>query len=94
MKTVHINPSNDFLTAVADQMRGDDSVIALVPPVKAETYAPSKKGRNKGYHRLKVEFWIPEEAIIGEDALIDFGLSAFMRLPNGRISGEFLSQDK
>lgn len=86
MRNVIFDPSNEFLTALANQMKGDDSVIALVPPVNVTTYAPSKKGKNKGYFRLKVEFWIPEDAIVGEGALTDFGISALTRIPKDRVA--------
>jgi len=48
-------------------------------------HAPSKTGKNKGYHRIKLEVWIPEDAIKGENALHDFGLVTLLRLPKSRV---------
>ncbi|MDH2330462.1 hypothetical protein J2W98_000540 [Paenibacillus peoriae] len=39
---------------------------------QAQIYAPSKQGKHKGYHRIKCEIWIPEDAIKGNDILGDF----------------------
>ncbi|GFN32462.1 hypothetical protein PCURB6_27220 [Paenibacillus curdlanolyticus] len=53
---------------------------------QASVYAPTRKGKSKGYHRMKFEVWIPEDAIVGEDALTDFGIVTLMRLPKNRVA--------
>ncbi len=35
---------------------------------------------------MKFEVWIPEDAIVGEDALTDFGIVTLMRLPKNRVA--------
>jgi len=63
-----------------------DSIAVLAPMSgSCSVHAPSKTGKNKGYHRIKLEVWIPEDAIKGENALHDFGLVTLLRLPKSRV---------
>ncbi|MMZ69916.1 hypothetical protein D1872_328430 [compost metagenome] len=56
-------------------------------------YAPAKQGKYKGYHRIKTEIWIPEDAIKGEGAISDFGAFALLRIPVSRVQ-DHLKQTK
>lgn len=76
----------------------DDRMYVVAPfSGMASVYGPSKRGKHKGYHRIKCEIWIPEEAIKGEDALGDFGAFAVISLPRSRVmphmGGEGVDED-
>ncbi|KKO51117.1 hypothetical protein [Paenibacillus sp. DMB20] len=85
-KTIVFDPPKEFIDktvkGIAD--KHPDSMIVLAPFAgNISTHAPTKTGKYKGYHRMKLEILIPEEAIKGEDALNDFGAFAVLRLPIG-----------
>ncbi|MGF9644052.1 hypothetical protein AAIH69_13680 [Paenibacillus sp. MABNS29] len=64
----------------------DDRMWVVAPfSRQAQIYAPSKRGKHKGYHRIKCEIWIPEDAIKGEDVLDNFGAFAIMSVPKARV---------
>ncbi|MEC4565536.1 hypothetical protein L8C07_06220 [Paenibacillus sp. CMAA1739] len=89
MSNVIFGVNKEMVGMYMDQVleKNDDSLMVLAPPSGTiSTYAPSKKGKNKGYYRVKLEVWIPEDSIEGEDALNDFGASILMRLPKNRIA--------
>ncbi|MGV6935831.1 hypothetical protein ACWA2B_09990 [Paenibacillus sp. CMM36] len=89
MRNVIFGVSKETVGSYVEQVleKNDDSLMILAPPSGTiSTYAPSKKGKNKGYYRVKLEVWIPEESIKGEDALNDFGASILMRLPKDRVA--------
>lgn len=89
MRNVIFGVSKETVGLYVEQAleKNDDSLMILAPPSGTiNTYAPSKKGKNKGYYRVKLEVWIPEDVIKGEDALNDFGASILMRLPKDRIA--------
>lgn len=88
MKTVVFDVQPETVASVIGQIKekNDDSLMVLAPLAgSVSTYAPSKKGKTKGYFRIKCELWIPEDSIEGEDALTDFGAFAVLRLPKNRI---------
>ncbi|MDY8021094.1 hypothetical protein [Paenibacillus polymyxa] len=89
MRKVIFGANKEVVGMYVDQVleKYDDSLMVLAPPSGTiNTYAPSKKGKSKGYYRVKLEVWIPEDAIKGEDALNDFGASILMRLPKDRVA--------
>lgn len=93
-KTVVFDVSKEFIGKTVDGIAGKnpDSMIVVSPfSGTMSTYAPAKKGKNKGYHRIKLEIWIPEDAIKGEDALNDFGAFAVMRLPKNRVQDHLIN---
>lgn len=89
MNTCYINVSpeqvKESLQLVAEKK--PDSVLVLAPIGGFEIYSPSKK---KPYHRIKAEIIVPEDAIIGESCLSDFGIIVTLRLPKNRINPEYL----
>jgi hypothetical protein len=87
-RSVIFDVSKETVAKVADAMvsQHDDSLLVLAPLAgNISIYAPSKNGKYKGYHRLKFEVWIPEDAIEGENAIDDFGAVVLMRLPKSRV---------
>lgn len=93
-KSVVFDVSNDLVVKVADNMRdkNEDSLLILAPFTgSVSVHAPVKKGKHKGYHRLKLEVWIPGDAIKGEDALSDFGAFALIRLPKSRVQEHLIN---
>ena len=89
MKTCYINvtPAQICQLAVDITEKNPDSALVLPIVSGIDTYSPTKK---KKAYRIKVEFAIPEGALVGQDALTDFGCMAVMRLPKSRISPELL----
>lgn len=66
MSKVVFSASSEFIRNAAQRLidRDDDSVLVLAPFAgEASTYAPSKKGKYKGYYRLELNVLIPEDAI-------------------------------
>ncbi len=47
--------------------------IVLVPFADVQTKAPTKSGKYKGYHQIKITGIIPDDAIKGSNAILDFG---------------------
>lgn len=93
-KAVIFDVTNETVTTAMDQVKEkhNDSLLVLAPFVGSmSTHAPTKKGKTKGYYRIKCEIWIPEDAIEGEDALTDFGAFAVMRLPKARVKDHLKS---
>lgn len=71
-----------------------DSIAVLAPMSgNCSVHAPSKTGKSKGYHRIKLEVWIPEDAIKGENALHDFGLVTLLRLPKSRVQPHLIRNE-
>ncbi|AHD06472.1 hypothetical protein [Paenibacillus larvae] len=63
MSNVVFSASGKFIGNVAQGLadRDDDSVLILAPFAgEASTYAPSKKGKYKGYYRLELNVLIPD----------------------------------
>jgi hypothetical protein len=88
MKTVLFDVSDETLVELTKSLNEQhkDSLLVLAPfSGNLSVHAPSNKGKYKGYHRFKMEVWIPEDAIKGEDALIDFGGLTLLRLPKNRV---------
>lgn len=89
--------TGDSVKQVADAIskQNDDSLLVLAPlSGSVSVHAPSKKGKNKGYHRLKLEVWIPEDAIKGDNALVDFGAVTLLRLPKNRVESHLIRKDQ
>ncbi|WP_340389529.1 hypothetical protein [Paenibacillus sp. FSL E2-0151] len=85
-KQVVFNASKEFISAAADGMNKEDRLTVIAPLAgNASVHAPSRSGKHKGYHRIKCEIWIPEDAIKGEDALTDFGAFMVLSLPKNRV---------
>ncbi|MDK8188803.1 hypothetical protein QP794_01735 [Paenibacillus sp. UMB7766-LJ446] len=68
----------------------EDRMFVVAPFAgKATIHAPVKQGKHKGYHRIKCEIWIPENAIAGEGVLEDFGAFAVLSVPRNRVQPNF-----
>lgn len=88
MKTAFFDITGETAKTAVEQIKEEysDSVVIMAPFCgKMSMHAPSKTGKHKGYHRIKCEMWIPEDAIEGKDALTDFGAFAILRLPESRV---------
>lgn len=88
MRKVIFDVTPETVQKVTEQITENhpDSMAVLAPMSgNCSVHAPSKTGKNKGYHRIKLEVWIPENAIKGENALVDFGLVTLLRLPKSRV---------
>lgn len=91
-RTVYIDVSPEQIKELAGAFEKEypDRVLVLAPlGGKISVNAPSKTGKQKGYHRFKFEAWIPESAIEGESAIVDFGALLLMGLPKYRIKHPF-----
>ena len=66
-----------------------DSVIVIAPVNSIATYSPSKK---KDYFRITFEAVIPKEAVLGPNALMDFGGFMLLRLPKNRLQPKFVKE--
>lgn len=89
MRNVIFDVTKETVSNIAEQIsnKNEDSMLVLAPLAgNISVHAPSKKGKNKGYHRFKFEVWIPEDAIKGDEALIDFGAVTLIRLPKNRVN--------
>ncbi|KAB2334282.1 hypothetical protein [Bacillus mesophilum] len=92
-KSVIFDITKESVSDIAGQIaeKDKDSILVLAPlSGNVSVHAPAKKGKNKGYHRLKLEVWIPEDAIKGENALDDFGAVTLLRLPKKRIEDHLI----
>ena len=89
MKTCYINVSpkqvRDSLQQAAE--RKPDSILVVAPVGAFDLFSPTKK---EPYHRIKAELILPEDAIIGQECLTDFGLIATLRIPKDRINPKYL----
>lgn len=88
MRKVIFDVTPDTIQKVTEQIteNNPDSIAVLAPPSgNISVHAPSKTGKHKGYHRIKLEVWIPVDAIKGEDAFRDFGVVTLLRLPKSRV---------
>ena len=95
MRNVIFDITPENVEKVVEQLTESqsDSMLVLAPMSGTCTvHAPSTKGKHKGYHRVKLEVWIPENAIIGEEALTDFGLLTLMRLPKNRVQPHLIRE--
>lgn len=93
MRNVIFDVTQETVKKVTEQIKesSSDSMLVLAPPSgNISVHAPSKTGKSKGYHRIKLEVWIPEEAIKGENALHDFGLVTLLRLPKSRVQSHLI----
>lgn len=96
MRNVIFDVTKETVQKVAGQIteNNPDSMLLLAPMSgNCSVHAPSKSGKNKGYHRIKLEVWIPEDAIKGENALHDFGLVTLLRLPKSRVQRHLIRGD-
>ncbi len=93
MRKVIFDVTPETVKTVAGQITENfpDSIAVLAPMSgSCSVHAPSKTGKNKGYHRIKLEVWIPKDAIKGENALHDFGLVTLLRLPKSRVQSHLI----
>lgn len=96
MRNVIFDITDETVKKVAGQIKesSPDSMLVLAPPSgNISVHAPSKSGKYKGYHRIKLEVWIPEDAIKGENALHDFGLVTLLRLPKARVQPHLIHNE-
>lgn len=92
-KSVIFDVTKESVSDIAGQIteKHKDSILVLAPlSGSISVHAPAKKGKTKGYHRLKLEVWIPEDAIKGENALDDFGAVTLLRVPKKRVEDHLL----
>ncbi|MEQ6355144.1 hypothetical protein ABNX05_10995 [Lysinibacillus sp. M3] len=97
MQSVIFDVTDETVAKVAKQVKNNksDSMLVLAPMSgNCSVHAPSKSGKYKGYHRIKLEVWIPEDAIKGENALDDFGLVTMLRLPKSRVQSHLISNNE
>lgn len=80
----NVSPAN-LSKSMQDNHRDDRMYVVAPFSGQASIYAPAKRGKHKGYHRIKCEIWIPEDAIKGEDCLSDFGAFAVVSMPKSRV---------
>ncbi|MCR8641381.1 hypothetical protein NV379_01810 [Paenibacillus sp. N1-5-1-14] len=95
MKNVIFDVSKEYLGRLAEAIvdNNPDSMIVVAPlSGTMSVHAPTKKGKSKGYHRMKFEVRIPEDAIKGEDALGDFGAFTLIRLPKSRVQDHLIRE--
>lgn len=88
MQKVIFDVTEATIEKVAKQIKDSkpDSMLVLAPMSgSCSVHAPSKSGKYKGYHRIKMEVWIPEDAIKGDSALSEFSLLSMLRLPKARV---------
>ncbi|WP_099301950.1 hypothetical protein [Bacillus sp. Marseille-P3800] len=64
----------------------------VVPFANVETKAPAKSGKYKGYHQIKINALIPEDAIKGENAILDFGGFLILDIEKNRVA-DHLNED-
>ena len=93
---MYFDVTQESVQKVAGQIKesNPDSMLVLAPMSgSCSVHAPSKSGKRKGYHRIKLEVWIPEGAIKGGNALDDFGLVTLLRLPKSRVQPHLIRGD-
>ena len=97
MRNVIFDVTEKTVGNVAKQIKEThkDSMLVLAPMSgNCSVHAPSKSGKHKGYHRIKLEVWIPEDAIKGDVALTDFGLTTLLRLPKSRVQPHLIRDEE
>lgn len=97
LRSVIFDVTDETVKKVAKQVKhsNPDSMLVLAPMSgNCSVHAPSKSGKSKGYHRIKLEVWIPEDAIKDENALDDFGLVTLLRLPKSRVQPHLIRDDE
>lgn len=70
--------------------KNQDSVLVIPAIANITTWAPN---RRRKCHKLVFEVLVPEEGIIGYEAINDFGGFVTIRLPKKRIKAELLKGD-
>lgn len=96
MQNVIFDVIDETVMKVAKQVknRKSDSMLVLAPMSgNCSVHAPSKTGKYKGYHRIKMEVWIPEDAIKGENVLDDISLITLLRLPKSRVQPHLIRNE-
>lgn len=96
LRSVIFDVTDETVKKVAKQVKysNPDSMLVLAPMSgNCSVHASSKSGKSKGYHRIKLEVWVPEDAIKGENALDDFGLVTLLRLPKSRVQPHLIRDD-
>ena len=97
MKNVIFDVTEKTVEHVAKQIKeqNEDSMLVLAPMAgNCSVHAPAKTGKHKGYHRIKLEVWIPDDAIEGDAALTDFGLVTLLRLPKSRVQPHLIRDEE
>ena len=96
MQNVIFDVMDETVMKVAKQVKNSksDSMLLLAPMSgSCSLHAPSKTGKYKGHHRIKMEVWIPEDAIKGENVLDDFSLITLLRLPKSRVQPHLIRSE-
>lgn len=99
MQNVIFDVTEATVEKVAKQIKHSkpDSMLVLAPMSgRCSIHAPSKSGKSgkyKGYHRIKMEVWIPEDAIKGDSALSEFSLLSMLRLPKSRVQPHLIRSE-
>ncbi|MEK4122059.1 hypothetical protein [Lysinibacillus sp. FSL K6-0102] len=96
MQNVIFDVMDETVMKVTKQVKNSkpDSMLLLAPMSgNCSLHAPSKTGKYKGYHRIKMEVWIPEDAIKGENVLDDFSLITLLRLPKSRVQPHLIRRE-
>lgn len=96
MQKVIFDVMDETVMKVAKQVKNSkpDSMLLLAPVSgNCSLHAPSKTGKYKGYHRIKMEVWIPEDAIKGENVLDDISLITLLRLPKSRVQPHLIRNE-
>jgi hypothetical protein len=76
------------------QEKQPDRQTNLVPFADVVTKSPAKSGKYKGYHQIKITALIPDDAIIGESAITDFGGFIILDIGKNRVAEHLKSEDK
>lgn len=92
-KTVLFDVKNEMISKLTDSMKGNGGVLVVAPLAgNLSTYAPAQRGKYKGYHRIKCEVLIPDEAIQGGNAIADFAAAMLLSIPENRVRDNFKSK--
>lgn len=85
MKNCFVDVRPEVLSNVINDLPSKDPDNCFVMPIIAqyETLSPTT---NKNCFRIKLELVIPQEAIVGEEALEEVGFLPILRLPKKRIN--------
>lgn len=97
LNTVYVDVSPERMTElfqILDNVDSDARTTVLAKPLLTQTHAPAASGKYKGLHRLKFEVLIPEDVVLGPNALLDMGAFFALKLPTERINPEFLTVEK
>ena len=94
-KSVIFGVKKETLNILHENLTKDDHIVALSPLAgSTSVHAPARTGKHKGYHRVKMEIWIPEDAIKGDNALVELGAAVLLSLPKNRVSDHLVPKEE